>query len=55
MQQLKIRPLDLKNPKHRAELERIFRRLDKKFKPIVDAIRDSQRITAEDLATRVNV
>lgn len=55
MKKLRIKKLDMMDPKARARYEKIRKQLDKKYAPIVKAIRDSQRITAEDLATRINV
>jgi hypothetical protein len=52
--QLRIKRLDLKDPKARAEYERILKEVQAKSQPIVDAIRESQRITAADLAVTVN-
>lgn len=51
---MKIEKIDLKDPIARARYERILKRVQKKLKPIVDAVRDSQRITAKDLAVTVN-
>jgi hypothetical protein len=39
--------------KDRRELDRLSRHWQKKLKPQRDAIRESQRITAEDLALRI--
>ena len=51
---LRIRKYDLTDPKARAEFERILAEVSKKTQFIVDAIRDSQRITAKDLAVTIN-
>lgn len=41
-------------PKQRRVYEKKMKELDRKLKPITDAIRDSQRITAKDLAIIIN-
>jgi hypothetical protein len=51
---VKIKKLDLKDPKARAEYERILKEVSKETQPMADAIRESQRITAEDLAVTIN-
>ncbi len=40
-------------PKQRREFERIRAELEKKFQPQVDALIESSKIRAEDLAIRI--
>lgn len=51
---LKIREIDLSDPKQRAEFERIRKEVSKQTQPMADAIRDSQRITSDDLKIVIN-
>jgi hypothetical protein len=52
--QISIRKLDLRDGNARAEFEKILTAVDKKFKPVTDAIRDSQRLSKEDFSIRIN-
>ena len=38
----------------RARYERALQRIDDQFKPVLDAIEESERITADDLSIRIN-
>lgn len=49
-----IKKLDLRNNEARAKFEQILSDVDKKFKPVTKAIRDSQRLSKEDFAVRIN-
>lgn len=48
-----IKRLDLNDPVVKREFLRILARINKQFKPLTDAIRESQRITAKDLAITI--
>lgn len=52
--QVSIKALDLRNHDTRAAFERIQSQVDKKFKRVTDPIRDSQRLSKDDFAVRIN-
>ena len=52
--QVSIKALDLRNDDSRAAFERIQSQVDKKFKRVTDPIRDSQRLSKDDFAIRIN-
>jgi len=51
---LQVRKLDLSDPEVRAEYERIREKIRKQLQPVIDAIHDSQRLTAADYAVTIN-
>jgi hypothetical protein len=52
--QISIKELDLRNRDSRAAFERIQSEVKKKFKRVTDPIRDSQRLSKDDFAIRIN-
>ncbi|OHB10327.1 MAG: hypothetical protein A3G05_00295 [Candidatus Zambryskibacteria bacterium RIFCSPLOWO2_12_FULL_45_14] len=46
--------LDRLSPAERRQLERLGRKWHQRIQPMRDAIRESERITAEDLAVAIN-
>ena len=52
--QVSIKTLDLRNRESRAAFERIQSEVKKKFKRVTDPIRDSQRLSKDDFAIRIN-
>lgn len=51
---MKIKELNLDDPVQRAEFEKARKAIREKLKPAIEAIEDSQRITAADLAITIN-
>jgi len=44
---------DFNDPTLRAEYDKVLEELDKKWQPRIDALNDSERLTAEDFALRI--
>jgi hypothetical protein len=49
-----IKELDLSNRDSRAAFDQILSRVDKQFKRVTDPIRESQRLSKDDFAVRIN-
>jgi hypothetical protein len=44
-----------KNDKRRKKYDKVLSDLDQKFKPWIDTIRESERLTEKDMTLRINV
>ena len=51
---ISIKDFDLRDDDSRSAFDRIVSEVDKKFKRVTDPIRDSQRLSKDDFAIRIN-